>query len=104
MKVKQGSAAMVNGNYDIILFVEHYLDIHKIELEHRWYHHTCMHSHGTFSQLSYNIHDGENSPWYQDGGTDFTINENFRARKDAHRKDTFNLGRWSWVIIKRQRQ
>lgn len=84
---------------NIILFAEHCLDLHKIELEHVWHHRMCMYSYVTFFQLIYNIHDRKNAPQYQAGGSGFTINENYRDRKAAPGKDASNLGIWSWVRI-----
>ena len=94
IKAKQGSEAMANSSYDIILFSEHGLYLCKVKLEHWWHHHMCIYSYDTFLWLNYNIYDRKNGPWNQVGGTSFSMTKNYRTRKADHGKDSCNLGRW----------
>ena len=53
----------------------------------------------SFSRLSYNTNDGEDTPWNQFGGTGVTLTADMKSRMASRGADPTKLGQWTWVQI-----
>ena len=59
--------------YDVLLVVEHGLYPPKLDVKQDWHDRMCTAMKSSYSSLSYNIHDGDDTPWNQYGGTGVTL-------------------------------
>ena len=99
-KTRWNVTAFDEGNYDVVLFAEHCLNISKLALEDSWQERMNIGSLGRYSILASNRTENSKSTWHQVGGTGITMNNAFRSMKDTHGVDATGLGRWTWTRIR----
>lgn len=87
------------GKYDVMLVAEQGLNLLKFQPQEGWHNCMCMSCKGTFTHLSYNTNNGDNSPWNQYGDIGITINSNMKSQITSKGSDPTKLGRWMWVCI-----
>ena len=92
---------MSAGKYDALLFAKHGLYPPELKTKEGWHDRMCMMNKGTYTRLSYNTNDGENTKLNQYGGTCITLTTNMTSiiiEKGSVGVPT-KLGRWSWVRL-----
>lgn len=85
---------MAGGKYDVMPLDGHGLyPPNKVQLQEGWHDLMCMTSKGTYTCLSYNTNNCDNTIWNQYGGTGMTINVDMRSRMGSKGADPTKLGR-----------
>ena len=92
---------MSAGKYDVSLYGEHGLHAPALEPKHQIHDRMCMMNKGTFTPLSYNTNDGNDTKWNQYSGTVITLNTDMRSSmtKGGVGGDPTKLRRWTWTRI-----
>ena len=83
------------------MYAKHGLYAPALEPKHQMHDCMCVINKGTFTRLSYNTNNGNDTKWSQYGGTGITLNANMRARNSQHGVggDPTKLGSWTWTKI-----
>ena len=59
----------------------------------------CMTMKSSYSRLSYNTNDEDNTPWNQYGCTSVTLTADMKSQMVSKGVDPTKLGRWTWVRL-----
>ena len=91
--------AMSGGKYVILLVAEHGLYPLKLDAKQGWHDRIYMTPKRSYSCLSFNTPDGDDTPWNQSGGTGATLSAGMKPSLAVKGADPSKLGRWTWVQI-----
>ena len=80
MKAQDGDTIITAENYDPLLVAKHRLYPSELELQHGWHDCMCTSMKESYTHLSYNTNNKDDTKWNQYGGIDVTLTTNMQSR------------------------